>query len=72
MHSPSLQRGIFSFSCERRDFLEDQESRKKCVITVQKNSSSRVTVETRFLDIEKSNSKTLLSNDSKCKTITRG
>ena len=53
---------------------KEQESRKKHVITVQKrNSSSRegLTVETRFLDIEKSNSKSLFSNDSKCKTIAR-
>ena len=47
---------------------------KKYFLTVQKKLFfwEGLTVETRFLDIEKSNSKTLLSNDSKYKTNTRG
>ena len=48
--------------------------KKEYFITPQKNSPSRegLTVETRFLDIERSNSKRFFLNDFKCKTVTRG
>ena len=54
--------------------MERSKNLEKNFITVQKNSSSRegLTVETRFLDIEKSNSKRLLLNDSKCNSVPRG
>ena len=58
---------------ENRVFWYKERSKnleKNYFITVQNNSPSweGLTVETRFLDIEKSNSKRLFWNDSKCKT----
>ena len=54
--------------------MERSKNLKKYFITVQKISSSWVglTIGTRFLDIEESNSKRLFSNGTKCKTVTRG
>ena len=52
-----------------------QESRKMYFITVQKKFIFLRRFDSRntfFLDIEKSDSKRLFSNDSKCKSITRG
>ena len=54
---------------------KDQESRKKCVITVQKNFVFLRGLDRRntFLQIsKKSYSKSLFSNYTKCKTVTRG
>ena len=56
-------------------YERNKDFEKKYFVTVQKNSSlpEDLTVEARFiLDIEKSNSKWLFLNDSKCKSITRG
>ena len=54
--------------------MERSKNLENNFITVQSNSSSSegLSVETRFLDIEKSNLKRLFLNDSKCKSITRG
>ena len=54
---------------------KEQEFRKKYVITVQKESIFLRGFDRRnmfFLVIEKSDSKRLFSNDSKCKAITKG
>ena len=59
---------VFSY-IERGKNLE-----KKVHNSAKRKSSSYegLTVETRFLDVEKSSSKRLFSDDSKYKTITRG
>ena len=54
-------------------YQKEQESGKN-ILTMHENSSSLegLMAETHFLDIEKSNSKRLFSDNSKCKIVTKG
>ena len=53
-------------------YMERSKDLERNFITVQKKFKEFDRRDTVFLDIEKSNSKRVFSNDSKCKTVIRG